>query len=811
MFKRLISCLIIFSMLWGDIAAAMDDETETKQLPSVTGIKPSPTLGTPLQVDLREKSPLLNGKNGTTYHTTPMTDIVPSDHSVNGFKKSGSSSDEEDRRVGSSSSDEHVGDRKADKKKCPSCWPCRKKQENRLVIRERSSDSEDERSVDSGLFGEEEKTCCFRWSWPSCCKKKGGEEDVESSSSPKTCCWSPFSCCQKKGGEEDVEASPKTGCWPFSCCKKGSLDEHSGESGHLLIVERDPSLRELKEQALRNLVIPVEEDQLSDVIHLEDQILDEREVVLKKAQFLYSKIKGTSLEDFGRWFQGHVVENRWRWQDWGGLGWAVAMAAGTSAAMSDIVEYSIYNSFFAHHLKQYLPIVGPLADYINVSAGLTALVDSGSFMQEATSPSTRTFTMHKSAKEKRYDRILIPLVIIAGVYLEWLFWYINQLQQQNHNQTKQQDEDSTGWWNANTQYFVFSSIGFFPYLVAQSWKGMKNAVSRVFHPTVLEHVKGRVLALRELDASLDSFSKEELANLYDLLKYPLLAQNSKVKAWARYFFKGDIADEAKVEGLLAYVTLTQYAQEHLHFNEEVNPEEGSHTTRKAARILAGLGLPAGFSLIAVSLFGLFSAFMDWKGALALSITMAALGFVPEAFLQSHNVQETLDDISVKGSGPKRGWKESVKDPYWWGAGAAKVVGMVWAFCQNALTNLAPIIVSLVMLIPAYLGGSDETQKAITGVLIGLAIPYLISELLSGTHDMWGHAASMAGTARDFCYGVYDHIVKWCTQKDPLSPSQKKREIRRILKGAIRETLIFTPRFVKDLDKFEQKVKGIETF
>lgn len=778
MLKRIISCLIIISMLWGDIAAAMNDEEEVKTPSSRRSSLIIKGTNTPPKNGTTEVSPLLNGTNGATYHTTPMTEIVSLSHSINGKRGSkSSSSDEEDRREDSRSSDERIGDGKTDKKKCPSCWVCRKKQENRLVIRIDSSDSEDERpSVDSHLFDEEEKKCCSPWSWPSCCKKKGGEEDVESS------------------------GVSKTGCWPFSCCTKGSSGKHIGESDSLLIIERDPSLVELKKQLLLRLVVPLEEDNSSDVLHLEEQYLEEQDLLLQKARFLFQKIQGTSLEDFGRWFQGHVVENRYRWQDWGGILIALGMAAGTGSAMSPIVIWSLYNKYFSKYLKGGNTSYDiAFMSYIIGSTALTSLTDAVSFMPEVTSPSTNSFITPKSAREKRADRALISLAAIPGIYLLLLGF---QIQQEHKKAT-----GTTGWWNQYDRLFYFNSLGFFPYLVAQTWKGMRTAISRVFHPMVPGHVKERVLALQQLDARLDHLSDDKVDDLYDLLKDPLYAPNSKFKAWSLYLCQGEVADLSKVEGLLSYLSLTKYAQE--NFKEEMEVDEAGHKTKIASRVLAGFGLPAGFGLVAISVFGMLNAFMDWKAALALSITAATLGFAPEAFLQAHNVQETLDDISAKESGPKRGWKENVKDPYWWGTGAAKVVGTIWSFLQNSLTNLAPIFVSLALLIPEQLGGSDTLQTAMTTVMITLAVPYLISELLSGTHDMWGHLVSMTYAVHDFFYGIYDRIVECCGKKLTPSPRRQRREIRRILKQAIETTLRFTPEHVDELDKFEKRLEGKE--
>ncbi|MBX9786340.1 MAG: hypothetical protein K2Y08_03270 [Alphaproteobacteria bacterium] len=536
-----------------------------------------------------------------------------------------------------------------------------------------------------------------------------------------------------------------------------------------------------KKQTLLAFVIPSEES--TSVSYFEEQPINEEAILTQKAQLLLSKIEGTSLEDFARWYQGHVVENRYTWKNWGGIVIALVMAAGTGAAMSDIVEYSIYNSFFANHLNKYMPFVEPLEYYINISTALTSFVDSTSFMLKFTSPSTQTFTTPKGTREKRTDGFLISLAAITGIYLELFHFQITQAQKDF--------SDTTGWWNPPDRYLYFSSLGFFPYLVAQTWNGMRTPISNVFHSTIPEHVKTRVMALRQLDARLDHLSKTELGNLYDLLKNPLFASNSKFNAWALYLCQGEVEDISKIEGLLSYMALTKYAQG--NFKKELEQQERGNKTKIASRILAGLGLPAGFSLVTISVFGVLSSFMDWKIALALSTTAAALGFIPDAFLQSHNVQDTLEAISLKK--PKN-CTEVVKV-------AAKVLGTAWAVLQNSLTNLAPIFVSLVMLIPEQFDKDATFEKVMTGVMITVAIPYLINELLSGTYDIWGHLVSITRSVEDFFGRIHGFILKCRKKEISVSPRQQKREIRRILMQAIEVTLRFKPEHVEGLDNFER--------
>lgn len=155
--------------------------------------------------------------------------------------------------------------------------------------------------------------------------------------------------------------------------------------------------------------------------------------------------------------------------------------------------------------------------------------------------------------------------------------------------------------------------------------------------------------------------------------------------------------------------------------------------------------------------------------------------------------------------------ETLKDPYAWGRGAAKVMGVVWSFLQNTLTNLAPIVVSLVMLIPAQLGGSDTTQTIMTGVMIGFALPYLCSELLSGTADMYGHAVTGMWAVVDFFYGVRDRIAKCCGKEFSITPARKKREIRSILKTTIATTIRFKPGHAEEINTLRQRLSSENHF
>lgn len=722
MFKRIISSLIIFSMLWIDVAAAMNEDDSP--LPSKTLSLIRSTSKSPPRSDRpsTEKSTLLReGEKKDTYDSlTRMEQFPPSSQrSINDVNKSDSSSDEE-----------HKG--------------------SEHDLRPRLEESES--------------------------KKKTG------------CCWPPFpsTCCRKKTSlllEEDKE------------------DLRESES--LFVEVNAPSLSDIRKKALLTLQIPPDEESPSDVILLDEQPMEEEELLLQKGRALAKEFKGTSLEDFGRWYQGHVINGGWRLLDFGGLLVAGGMSAGTGGAMSPIVIWSLNNKY-AKWLNDKEPYALPFMYYINTTTALIAFTDAVLFMADATAPSTRTFTIPKNAREKRADRVLVSLALLPGIYLLLLGF---QIQQEHKKAT-----GTTGWWNEYDQYFYFTSLGFFPYLFAQTFIGIRAAVSRMFHPTVPEHVREDVLALRQLEARIDAhLSDPEIHELYTFFTGPLFAQNaSKLKKWAAYCFKGEMADIAKVEGVLTYLCLRKYAKESLQEAEE-EPQPSCAKKGLASRIMSGLGTPAGFGVIAISLFGLFESFMGPIPALALSLTGATLGFLPGALVQSHNLGEALDTIRegiipyLKGKGGV--FKETLKDPYAWGRGAGKV----WAVFQNTLTNLAPILVSLAILIPEYLGGSDATQMAMTGVMLGLAIPYVISELFNGTVDISRHVMTIAHFVQDVYGKMKKFVRECCGWASTPSPDYQRRWLKKRIQQSIATTLRFTPDHVEKLNDLQRRLDGEKEF
>ncbi|MDI9638292.1 hypothetical protein QM565_21455 [Geitlerinema splendidum] len=542
-----------------------------------------------------------------------------------------------------------------------------------------------------------------------------------------------------------------------------------------------------KKQTLLAFVIPSEES--DSVSYLEEQPIDEETILIQKAQLLFSKIEGTSLEDFGKYYMGHVIDKRYRLKDYGGLIAAGIMAAGTAAATSPIVEWSLYNKYTSKWIGGGALDEVILGHYINITTALIALTDATSFMLAATSPSTRTFTIPKSKREKAVDWILVPPAGIPGIFLLLLGF---QVQQEHKKAT-----GTSGWWNEYDQYFYFSSLGFFPYLFAKTFNGMRLAVSKMFHHSIPEHVREQVLALRQLEARVDYLSDHQVHDLYAFLRSPLFNHNTlKLKEWAKYFFKGEMSDVYTVEGLLTYLCITKYAQETMKEESEELQKLGYKNIK--SRIIGALGTPAGFAVIAISLYGTFEAFMDPKIALGSSLTGATLGFLPGAILESHNLQESLYTLN-KGivpylKGGKRYFVNTLKDPYSWAKGA----GRVFSFTQNLLTNIFPILFSLAILIPEALKVDETTQEIITGVMLFLAVPLVLSELANGTIDIQGHVMKIAYSVQDIAY---------CCRKSTSSASREKRIIKGWLQETITTTLQFTPKHIEKLDDLAQHLEG----
>ena len=108
-----------------------------------------------------------------------------------------------------------------------------------------------------------------------------------------------------------------------------------------------------------------------------------------------------------------------------------------------------------------------------------------------------------------------------------------------------------------------------------------------------------------------------------------------------------------------------------------------------------------------------------------------------------------------------------------------------------------------MLIPEQFDKGKNNKKVMTNVMIAVAIPYLINELLSGTDNTWGHLVSITSTVEDFFGSIHDFILKCRKKEISVSPRQQKREIRRVLTQAIEVTLRFKTEHVEQLNSIEQ--------
>ena len=356
---------------------------------------------------------------------------------------------------------------------------------------------------------------------------------------------------------------------------------------------------------------------------------DESDPVMQKARALAQAIEGTSLEEFGNYVKKRILDNTFTWKQWASLFPALVMAGGTGAAMSLVVIGSIYSRYYTPDFSdpEVLDEFVDFAHYINAATGLHSLLRVAPIMTEVTSTSTRNLTAPKTWLEITADWTLPPAAMFLGTFL---VFYLFELEQQNKVYS-----NVTGYWNQYDQVFDFSSIGFLPYLVTTTWAGMRGAINRHFHRQTPHHVKDRVTALSQLSERVDyELSDFEIDELYTMMRSNPFEENaSKLKNWANYCFRGQTSKPETLDGLLTYMCLTKYAQAEMV--EEAEEVRKCDVKKHFSRGAAGIATPAGFALIAISIFELFNPYTGGDPALAISLTIAALGFLSSGFLQSH--------------------------------------------------------------------------------------------------------------------------------------------------------------------------------
>ncbi|OJW54967.1 MAG: hypothetical protein BGO67_05105 [Alphaproteobacteria bacterium 41-28] len=529
---------------------------------------------------------------------------------------------------------------------------------------------------------------------------------------------------------------------------------------------------------------------------------DANDPVMKKARALAQAIEGTTLEKFGSYFKKHILDNTFTWKQWASLFPALVMAGGTGAAMSLVVLGSLYSTYYTPDISN-PDVLEPLLDfsrYINASTGLHALLRVAPIMTDATSSSIGKLTTPKTWLERTADWTLIPTAMFLGIFL---VLYVFELEQHN-----KEVSDVTGYWNQYDQYFYFSSIGFLPYLVTTTWAGMRGAIHRHFHRETPPHVQDRVNALRQLSERVDyELSDFETDELYTMMRSNPFEENaSKLKNWANYCFLGQTSKPETLDGLLTYMCLTKYAQAEMM--EEAEELRKCDVKKHFSRVAAGVASPAGFGLIAITMYELFNIFTGGDAALAISLTISTIGFLSSAFLQSSSLEKVFEDVwEGIGSFKKRAhFFNTLKDPYAWVKGLAATVCYTYGFAQNTFTSSLPILVLLAYYLPlrfAELVGGDKTETATAGVMLGVATPFLLNDIAIGTNEIGEIMMSIPRYARSAYHKVSDFVVTNALRRDPFISSHRKR---RWIKQKIKETIAFNETLSPDVLK---KVKVLE--
>ena len=380
----------------------------------------------------------------------------------------------------------------------------------------------------------------------------------------------------------------------------------------LVFSEGKKNLRERLEVRLKNRTEKIKEGlskrckRYSIVGERAEYLLPEQQdELIQKAHALHAQIKGTSLEEFGKYFKKRIIDNTWRWGQWASLLPAAGMTAGTGTALGFIVPQTLYSKYVMPDYNNHNDYVASqdFVRYVLAATLLIALIDSSSFMTKVTSSSTRKFAAKKSWWETAADWILIPLAVPQVLFLELLFFEFTQINKEG--------SDTTGWWNFQDKYFYFSSLGFVPYLLLiKAYGGMRGAIHRNFHRDVPLHVRDRVVALHQLKERVEhDLTDSEVTELYNFLKNPSLAQHaSKLKEWMNYCFRGEISKDVTVEGLLTYMCLTKYAQAEMVKEPEEPQKCKCNVKANLSRFAAGVALPAAVSIIFASFLDLFIVF-----------------------------------------------------------------------------------------------------------------------------------------------------------------------------------------------------------
>ncbi len=476
------------------------------------------------------------------------------------------------------------------------------------------------------------------------------------------------------------------------------------------------------------------------------------------------------------------------------------MAAGTGAAMSPIALWGIYNPLWASYVEGTAEDAMALSYYIMGSTGLFALEDSAYFMSELSAARKGSFSYTRKPLEMGTAIVLIPLSTIPAAFL--LLIHL-QVQKEHMEATH-----TTKLWNEFTQYFVYTSIGFAPYLILKTWNYMRASLRKSFHGEIPNYVRDRVNALRYLEGKIDSgkLIDGEVHQLYKIMHGSVPTNVLKnITIWAKYLSKGSVSTLSKTEGLLNYLTLSSYAKAEFasDLTYSSDPSQSSSSFSRSAKALAALGIAGGLVAIYAPLASALSYFIGEEASIAIAATACVLGFVPASFIQKHGVEESLESINKSIKPFLRGESsilDILSDPIQLGKAIGKGACYTFGFFQNLLIDTLPMAVVTFFLPPNMIGGSEQTQYILGGAITALSSLYIFNNIGIGHLEM-GNQLIRTG---QLIQSIYRKFYSWVTKSRQSTKDAERRWVLEKLRETIGVTLTFTPEFDQGLRSLEQK-------
>ena len=107
-----------------------------------------------------------------------------------------------------------------------------------------------------------------------------------------------------------------------------------------------------------------------------------------------------------------------------------------------------------------------------------------------------------------------------------------------------------------------------------------------------------------------------------------------------------------------------------------------------------------------------------------------------------------------------------------------------------------------------IGGDEETQQknqnTIAGVMVGVATPFILNEMIIGTNDIGEHMMAVPRFMRSVYHKSSDFVLTSCCKRPALKSSHRKRRwLQQKLQETIAVTLQFSRDHVEKLETLEQ--------